>query len=286
MGLKSIRAFIRSHVPKKIYELLRRFEGSWKRIRSVKTRLYLIDKKLPASFNIQQIRSLELHGIDDKIINSVIQDYKNFTFKHYGPVLDSVRIVSLLETLLLANKLNGDIVECGVYQGSSAKIIRLFANPAKKLFLFDTFTGFTSTDRQLEMIKGSGKDPGKGHTNTSLKLAKERIFSDVQGKTCQFKEENVVFFVGIVQETLNNIKDFNFSLVHLDMDLYEPTRFALEFFIPRIVEDGLLLLHDYAVNKSGYSGVFQATLDVNMDTLLGPFPFGDQSTALFVKKSV
>ena len=286
MGKQTIRNFIKANVPRKVYEFLRRVEGSWKRIHSVKTRLFLIDKKLPISFNIQQIRSLELQGIDDKIINSVIRDYQNFTFKHYGPVLDSVRIVSLLETVLRANDLNGDIAECGVYQGSSAKIIRHFADPEKKFYLFDTFTGFTHTDRQLEMTKGSGKDPGKGHINTSLELAKKRMFSDIDGKTCQFKEENVIFFVGVVQETLDNVKDFNFSMVHLDIDLYEPTRFALEFFIPRIVENGLLLIHDYAVNKSGYSGVYQATLNVGLSPMIGPLPFGDQSTALFIKKPV
>lgn len=282
---QATKHFVKAHVPPSVYEVIRRIWRAVARVSSVKTRLYTMDRKLPTGFHVQQIRSLELRGISDDLLKSVIQDYLDFTAKHYDPALDAVRAVSLIEAVLKANDLSGDLAECGVYQGSSAKIIRHFAVPDKKLYLFDTFTGFTADDRQIEMRKGLRRDPGEGHIKTSLEFAKERVFSDMNGRKCEFNDNSVVFCVGSVHNTLETVTNARFSFVHLDMDLYEPTRFALEFFIPRIVSNGILLLHDYAVDKSGYCGVYQATMDVDLSGMFGPLPFGDQSTALFQKRT-
>ena len=46
--------------------------------------------------------------------------------------------------------LNGSVAECGVFRGDSAKYINEFF-PDKKLYLFDTFEGFSETDIEYEI---------------------------------------------------------------------------------------------------------------------------------------
>jgi hypothetical protein len=285
MGLhkSSIKHWARTHVSSSIYKYLSEKRRNIFIPRLKTSGLYMIEKMLPSNFCIQGMRSLELQGISDEILEAVIQDYLDFVYKHMRTVLDAIRVVSLIEAVMKSNELIEDIAECGVFQGASSKIICHFADPAKKLHLFDTFTGFDIDDRSKELKQGTMRDPGERFTNTYIELVKKRIFSGINGRKSQLNEEGVIFHAGPVQDTLETVNDIRFSLVHLDMDLYEPTRFALEFFIPRMSTNGILLLHDYAVNNSGYRGVYKATKDVNLSNLCGPLPFGDWSTALFVK---
>jgi hypothetical protein len=90
--------------------------------------------------------------------------------------------------------------------------------------------------------------------------------------------------VGPVQETLPRLADDQeFSLVHLDMDLFAPTRFALDLLSPRLRKGGVLLMHDFFVPTEGYIGVYQAAQECDLTSFIGPVCMGDQSSALFIK---
>ncbi len=39
--------------------------------------------------------------------------------------------------------------------------------------------------------------------------------------------------------------DARFAFVHVDVDLYQPTRDAIDFFYPRLLPGGILLFDDY-----------------------------------------
>ena len=270
----SVKRIARRAIPASVYSGMSRF---YKRLSHSESA-----SNTSGSF-LQGMRSLTVHGISDGTLHETIQDYLQFNSTNYKSVNDAVRVVSLIEAVLCSNNLSGDIAECGVYQGSSAKIIRRYANPKKTVHLFDTFAGFTEQDRSIEKIKGLGRDPGAGHINTSLNLVKTRVFSGNNTSGRPVNEDSVVFHVGPVQETLQEVRGMSFCLVHLDMDLYAPTKYALEFFISRLVPRGILLLHDYAVPDIGYRGVYQATKEIDMTSLCGPLPFGDQATAMFIK---
>ncbi|HXB61316.1 MAG TPA: TylF/MycF/NovP-related O-methyltransferase, partial [Acidobacteriaceae bacterium] len=49
------------------------------------------------------------------------------------------------------------------------------------------------------------------------------------------------------------VTERSFALVHIDCDLYEPMKAALEFFYPRMPKGGMLILHDYS------SGTWEGT---------------------------
>jgi len=56
--------------------------------------------------------------------------------------------------------------------------------------------------------------------------------------------KNVYFIKGLFQDTKDIVEDKKFAFVHLDCDLYEPIKAGLEFFWPRMVKGGIILVHD------------------------------------------
>jgi len=135
--------------------------------------------------------------------------------------------------------LPGDMAELGVWKGGSARTL-VDAAPDKKLHLFDTFTG---------LPEPSEHDP---HLTASMfnDASEEAVRDALQGF-------NVEFYVGEFPGTLTpQLEDTEFCLVHLDADLYEPTKAALEFFWPRLMPGGAVVLDDY--NHPRCTGVNKA----------------------------
>jgi len=60
----------------------------------------------------------------------------------------------------------------------------------------------------------------------------------VDGDVCQTAKQYVADHSGM-----------RISLLHLDMDLYAPTRAALEAFWPRILTGGVVLFDEYAIRE-------------------------------------
>lgn len=73
---------------------------------------------------------------------------------------------------------------------------------------------------------------------------------------CDYLKEysNVHFYKGIFPFTAKLVEGKVFSLVNLDVDLYESTLSCLNFFYPRMSKGGVVILHDYTV----YQGVRKA----------------------------
>ena len=124
-------------------------------------------------------------------------------------------------------KIPGDIAEVGVYRGGSARLM-CEARGRRQLYLFDTFEGLPSTDSLDSRFAG-------GQYAAS--------FEAVQTYLAPFPEAHI--YKGLFPGTSGSIIDKRFSFVHLDVDLYQPTRDSLEFFYPRVSSGGMFLIHDY-----------------------------------------
>jgi len=137
--------------------------------------------------------------------------------------------------------LNGSVAELGVFQGQTAKYINAFF-PDRKLYLFDTFTGFVASDVKFDREKGYSEAREGDFLDTSvdmvLNLMPNRDVVDIRQ--------------GYFPDTALNIDD-NFVFVRLDVDLYTPTMAGLKFFSSRMVSGGIILVHDYYTES--YSGV-------------------------------
>ena len=138
-----------------------------------------------------------------------------------------------------ALRVEGDVAEVGVYEGGTALFLcDWMRGLGKELYLFDNFLGFqpTAEDYPLAVLEGWYKG----------------VEEEVRER---FKDEKEVHIVtGDCLETIMDFEDKTFCFVHLDVDLYVPTKACLEFFPDRMSEGGIILVHDYhelvGVNKA------------------------------------
>ncbi len=129
------------------------------------------------------------------------------------------------DCVLATNSLAGDVAELGVYRGGTAKLIGHHA-PGAKLHLFDTFTGIPFDDAE----------PG-GHRAGDFP-------SDAEDVRDYLDNPNAVFHIGIFPDTAP-ADDSRFRFVHLDGDTGQTTAAALDYFSPRMVPGGIIVLDDY-----------------------------------------
>lgn len=144
-------------------------------------------------------------------------------------------IVLLLRTITV-NKIKGEIAELGVYKGETAKLIHHYC-PERTLNLFDTFEGFAEKDVSKENDQIRNSESVINFKDTSVDSIMR--FIDLQNS-------NVKVFQGYYPETVDKkLEQTIFSFVHLDADLFEPTKNGLEFFYSRVSSGGIILIHDY-----------------------------------------
>ncbi len=152
-----------------------------------------------------------------------------------------------------AAKLPGDVLEVGVWRGGTGALLAArvagragayngngFA--AKRVFLADTFTG---------VVKAGVRDAyyrGGEHADTS------------PGRVAVLMEElgldNTELLCGVFPEdTGERVRSRRFSLVHIDVDVYQSARDAVDWVWPRLVLGGTVVYDDYGFY--GCEGVTQ-----------------------------
>ena len=135
-----------------------------------------------------------------------------------------------------------------------------------ELYLFDTFEGFDKRDISVER-NNSYSEELAGHLNIT---GEQLVLSKLP------HPDMCVILKGYFPETAEGI-DEEFCFVNLDFDLYKPILAGLEFFVPRMVRGGVILIHDYF--NPGYLGVKEA-IKAFEDKCgsLSLFPIGDGSS--------
>jgi hypothetical protein len=128
----------------------------------------------------------------------------------------------------LAQSVPGDTAECGVLAGSSSYLIcRAFAD--RTHFMFDSFQGLSEPSAR------DGDYFHKHELDCSLDKLKENL-----------KEfPNTSYHKGWIPERFKDIESKRFAFVHIDVQLYQPTRDSIEFFYPRMNKGGIILCDDY-----------------------------------------
>ena len=146
-------------------------------------------------------------------------------------LLDDEEAYQIYVTLKACNKLEGEVAELGVYKGASAKLMCEATN--KKVHLFDTFKGLP---KPQEVDKKEGFQEFEEQEFTASRKEVEKYLS---------KYKNWIIHEGMFPETARVVENKTFCFVHLDLDLYKSTKSALEFFWPRMVKGGCIIVHDY-----------------------------------------
>lgn len=174
-------------------------------------------------------------------------DAKLEAFPRYARRKTITRFVTLYELFKLVVEVKGSIVECGVFRGfglmtwAHLSAVIEPANLTRRIYGFDTFAGFPnvgpkdanphkspstgelradSYDDLAEIIRIYDQDRFLGHVD-KVHLVK----GDVTQTIPAFLEERSHLVV---------------SLLFLDLDVHEPTRVALQHFLPRMPKGAVI----------------------------------------------
>lgn len=209
-------------------------------------------------------------GVPDEKI--VLQSFK-YKLPHPVHKPRTNYVYSLGEIFSRGGVRDGSIAECGVYRGWFSGILsEVF--PESKLYLFDTFEGFS--DKDVEKDADSAKEWVKEGAHARLQNTNEVVVSlRVQNR------DRLHIVKGYVPETLENIED-QFQFVNLDMDLYRPQKEALAYFAPRMVPGGVILLHDYF--SKVLPGTAKAVAEFDGKNQFACVPIGDALSIALVRK--
>ena len=142
-------------------------------------------------------------------------------------VMNDVEAIQLYRCALNTKKIPGDIAEVGTFMGASAKIL-CEAESVRNIHLFDTFRGLPETS-EVDSKYSIGDYTGS--------------YEFVQKLLKPYK--NVSIYKGFFPKSGELVKDKQFSLVNLDVDIYESTLSSLQFFYPRMSQGGIIISHDY-----------------------------------------
>lgn len=150
-------------------------------------------------------------------------------------LISNDRLANIIKYADLARPLEGNYAEVGVFRGGSLELISKL-NPDKEVYAFDSFTGLPRpTDHDNYHQEGDFKD-----TN----------FEFLEGYFERF-HHNVTFFKGFVPHTFSMVDPFKmYSFVHIDVDLYQSVKDSLDYFFPRMVMGGIIILDDYGFEST------------------------------------
>jgi O-methyltransferase len=158
------------------------------------------------------------------------------------------RTFYLAQYFLHSSRLPGAQVECGVFNGCSALACCLARRAADPGF---SGAGFHLVDSFEGLSPPSAKDWFEMPTSAEVGAApplwpRDGFKSSVDDVRPVFTEfPKIKIHKGWIPEVLDELPDERWSFVHIDVDLYEPTRACLEYFLPRVVTGGVILCDDY-----------------------------------------
>jgi len=157
-------------------------------------------------------------------------------------------LIQIVKYILNKNEVS-DFAECGCWKGHSSYIISKLIEESKKqisFHIFDSFEGLskpTIEDKELFYKDAKTKKQISAQFSSSEKFVKDKVL-----KGFNF----VKTYKGWIPNRFNEVKNKNFSLVHIDVDLYKPTLSSLEFFFPKLSKGGVIVCDDY--NASSFPG--------------------------------
>lgn len=161
---------------------------------------------------------------DDEFISY----YRRFMDANNWHSLD--RKYTLNQLLKMTMHLDGDVAECGTYNGASAYLMcQAHRDSGRIIHLFDSFEGLSAP----ECHDGDYWERG------ALAMPESVLKESLQGF------ENYRAYKGWIPDRFSDVENLNFSFIHIDVDLYQPTLASLEFFYDRLDTGGVILMDDY-----------------------------------------
>ena len=159
------------------------------------------------------------------------------TYRKIKPytLVDKYRCFELWSLVEQSKKLDGSLIEIGVWKGGTGALIARKARLTginAPVYLCDTFSG---------VVKASGKDSkykGGEHADTTRQIV-EQLLDDL-GLT------KVTILEGVFPEqTAHIIKESKFRFCHIDVDVYQSAKDIIDWIWDKMSLGGIIVYDDY-----------------------------------------
>jgi O-methyltransferase len=182
-----------------------------------------------------------------------MQGYFDFPLYNAKNDSDAKRIRSLLLLSIVKGIVSKDdkisnFAECGCFKGHSSYAISKILqhhNYENKFYIFDSFEGLSNPTNN-DILADDGKTV-REDLKSLLATDKLKFVGDLNSYTELMSEFPFVDIKkGWIPERFDEVKDTQFSFVHIDVDVYQPTKDSLNFFYNRLVKGGVIVIDDYS----------------------------------------
>jgi hypothetical protein len=190
----------------------------------------------------------------------LMADFELKDFELYTHRRHMARLFARYELFKKVLHSEGSIIECGVHNGAGvlawAKMSETFEPYAirKKVFGFDTFSGFPSINEYDHAKNVKKPKAGEFKTESFDNIVNSINTFENSRHLKQFPKIELVKgdATKTIPEFLENNQHLIISILFLDFDLYEPTKIALEHFLPRMPKGSILAFDE--VNEKEWPG--------------------------------
>ena len=231
--------------------------------------------------NIEALEAYEQYWNESPGTNNI--KLENFT--KYVTRESITKFLTRQEVFLKQLAINGSIIEMGVARGVSlmtwAHLSSIYepTNYLREIIGFDTFEGFPGvSEKDLE-----GNDVSE-HTKLGGFNVESDMRDDIEKAISIADKTRFLGHIsktklvqGDILETLPSYIEKNphlvVSLLHLDVDLYEPTKCALELLAPRMPKGAVIMFDE--LNMRQFPGETRALMDTIgiANTKINRFPY-------------
>lgn len=189
-------------------------------------------------------------------------------FPKYVRRQNLTRFLALYEIYKKVLPVKGSIVECGVFRGFGISSWLKFSailepvNLTRRIYGFDSFSGFPNLNDVDKMGSASQIKPGDLYADSESELIELAKICDSTRFLGHINKLQLIR--GDAKNTIPLFVKQNphllISLLFMDFDLYEPTKIALEHFIP-LMPKGAVIAFDELDNPL-WPGETRAMIDV------------------------
>ena len=154
-------------------------------------------------------------------------------------------------------RFDGYIIECGVFRGSTllGMAHQLASRGIRDVTLIgcDSFEGFPAPSKEDALADG-----------TFHERTREGVYRETSNEALCARisalgyAQNIRILKGFFSETLPQLSEMKFSIVHLDCDLYQSYVTCLEFLYPRLLPGGYMVFDEYDIAAPVYPGARKA----------------------------
>jgi O-methyltransferase len=243
---------VSGYISAKTFEILRDYQAE----QDLESTLHAVTSLLTSSLLEYQRRkespyTRNLLYETDKVFN---QFYEEGMLVSQTPDSGSVRrerFYNLISFLRQVIALDGKVIECGCWKGLSSYLMCHYLQQSQdKTFqgqdywIVDSFEGLSAPTPQDRINKPLIRE-GILRTGQVFKDkgAYAASLEHVQSTLEKFPE--ISYFKGFIPNVLQELPETTYRFVHIDVDIYEPTLAAAQYFYPRLVKGGILICDDY-----------------------------------------